>query len=469
MNPAPPKDWKRRGWVKRRILPSNSSSRSLTRTNCSIAANASRHQVNIILLGFNWCGLVALVVLSASVSQGQEWTRFRGPNGQGISHGETIPIKWTEKDYNWKVKLPGGGHSSPVVWKDEIFVTSGDAKAGCGIILALSVSDGHTLWQKQYLLGSYRRNSLNSYAAPTPAVDADHVYVLWPASNKTILAALDHSGSEVWKRTFDGVHSRHGAGGSPVVFGDIVVFTHEQERGGGDVRSAWVAVEGKTGRTRWRVEREKSSKMSYSTPCLYRFGGDKPQLVFTSYRHGITGVDLRTGQVLWEAKSTFADRVVSSPVIAGGLIIGTCGEGSSGKRLVAIQPGRASKPTEPKEVYRIEGRSVPYVPISLALGELLFTFHDRGDISCLRSATGEQLWREKPAGRFYGSPVCVDGKLYCITTAGEVVVIRAAPTYELLAVNPLGEKSHATPAVAGGRMYLRTYTHLISIGRSLVF
>jgi outer membrane protein assembly factor BamB len=95
---------------------------------------------------------------------------------------------------------------------------------------------------------------------------------------------------------------------------------------------------------------------------------------------------------------------------------------------------------------------------------LLFTFHDRGYVACLRSATGEQLWREKPANQFYGSPVWVNGKLYCITTNGEVVVIKAASTYDLLAVNPLGEKSHATPAVAGGRMYLRTYSHLISIG-----
>ena len=425
--------------MKRRILPAINNNRSLK------------------------CLLAALVVLSASVSQGQEWTRFRGPKGQGISQSKTIPIKWTEKDYNWKVKLPGGGHSSPVVWKDELFVTSGDAKAGCGIILALSVSDGRILWQKQYLLGSYRRNSLNSYAAPTPAVDADRVYSLWPASDKTLLVALDHNGNEVWRRTFDGIHSRHGAGGSPIVFEDLVVFAHEQEGGGDDILSTWIAVDCKTGKTRWRLERIKSSKMSYSTPCIY--GEDKPQLIFASYAHGITGVDPRTGQVMWEAKSTFADRVVSSPVIADGLIIATCGTGSSGKRLIAIQPATANKLTEPKEVYRIENRTVPYVPISLALGKLLFTFHDRGDISCLRSATGEQLWREKPAGRFYGSPVCVDGKLYCITTAGEVVVLRAAPTYELLAVNPLGEKSHATPAVADGNMYLRTLAHLISIGR----
>jgi outer membrane protein assembly factor BamB len=420
-----------------------------------------RRKLSAIISSHSLKGLLAiLVVLYASVSQAKEWTRFRGPNGQGISNSDKIPTKWTEKDYNWKVKLPGGGHSSPVVWNKKIFVTGGDEKADSGTILTLSTSDARILWQKEYVLGSYRKNSLNSYAAPTPAVDADHVYSLWPASDKTLLVAHNHTGSEIWKRTFDGVHSRHGAGCSPIVFEDIVVFAHEQEGGGDDVLSTWIAVDCKTGKTRWRLERTKSAKMSYSTPCIY--GEDKPQLVFASHAHGITGVDPHTGKVMWEAGSAFADRVVSSPVIADGLIIGTCGTGSSGKRLIAIRPGGAN--TEPKEVYRIENSTVPYVPVSLALGELLFTFHDRGDISCLRSATGEKLWRQKPAGRFYGSPVCVDGKLYCITTAGEVVVLRGASTYELLAINPLGEKSHATPAVADGRMYLRTLTHLISIG-----
>lgn len=408
--------------------------------------------------------LVVVAVLFGSASYAQEWTRFRGPNGQGISPAKTIPVKWTEEDYNWKVKLPGGGHSSPVVWNDRIFVTSGDEETDCGTILALSVSDGETLWQKEYALGSYRMNRLNSHAATTPAVDADHVYVLWPASNQTILVALDHSGNEVWKRTFEGVHSRHGAGGSPVVVGDVVVFAHEQEQSSNDVDSTWIAVDRKTGQTQWGLERESSSKMSYSTPCIYRFGTDKPQLVFTSYAHGITGVDLRTPEVVWEAKSAFEDRVVSSPVIAGDLIIGTCGEGGSGKRLIAIQPGKGDDPTEPKEVYRIEGRSATYVPTALAVHGLLFTVHDQGHISCLNSATGKQFWRQKPAGRFYGSPVYAGGNLYCITVTGDVVVTKAAPLYELLAVNPLGEKSHATPAIADGRMYLRTYSHLISIG-----
>lgn len=278
--------------------------------------------------------------------------------------------------------------------------------------------------------------------------------------------ALDHQGNEVWRRTFGGMHCQHGAGSSPIVFENIVVFTHEHEDkySEGNAHSAWIAVDRKTGQTRWKLQRQTSAKTSYSTPCVYSAATDSSQLIFTSFAHGMTGVEPSTGQVIWEVKSAFTSRVVSSPVIAGGLLIGTCGNAASGKRLIAIKPGTKDESTPPIEAYKIDNSSTPYVPTSLAKEDLLFTFHDRGYVSCLRSATGEQLWREKPAGKFFGSPVWVNGSLYCITTDGEVVVIKAAPMYKLLAVNPLGEKSHATPAVAGGRMYLRTFSNLISIG-----
>ena len=419
-------------------------------------AKTTRQALRILLITF--------VISFSSISKGQQWSRYRGPNGQGISYAQNIPVKWTQKDYNWKVSLPGGGHSSPVLWGDKIFVTSGDINTDNGYLLALRASDGKILWQKQYSLTSYRPNSRNSYATATPAIDADHVYVLWPTPKETILAALDHDGEEIWERTFEGVYCQHGAGGSPIVFDDIVVFTHEHEHSTKDTPSSWIAVDRKTGRTRWELERQTGPKTSYSTPCLYSPQTDTTQLIFTSHSHGITSVDPRKGTVIWEAESVLPARVVSSPVIAGRLLISSCGDGSRGKCLVAVNPVKNGESFKPTEVYTVDRNTAPYVPTSIANEGLLFTFHDSGYVSCLRSATGEQLWREKPAGKFFGSPVWVRGKLYCITTAGEVVVIRAASNYELLAVNPLGERSHSTPAVADGSMYLRTFSNLISIG-----
>ena len=409
--------------------------------------------------------LAAMTIILASVSQGQEWTRFRGPNGQGISDTKTIPVKWTEEDYNWKIELPGGGHSSPVLWGDKLFVTSGNQQAGNSVLLALNVSDGSVLWQKEYAISKYRPNKLNSFATSTPAVDADHVYVLWTSLEETILTALNHQGTEIWKQTFEGVRCQHGAGTSPIVHNDMVIFTHENEnKSSENARSIWFAVDRKTGETRWTLDRQTGPKTSYSTPCVYTPTTGIPQLIFNSYSHGMTSVNPGTGKVIWEVASAFPARVVSSPVIADELLVGSCGDGGSGKRLIAIRPGSSDGSIQPKEVFKIESGYRPYVPTSIAKGGLLFTFLDRGYISCWNSATGKQLWEEKPAGRFFSSPVCVDGKLYCITMDGDVVVVRAAETYELLAINPLGETSHAVPAVAGDRMYLRTYSHLFSIG-----
>ena len=409
--------------------------------------------------------LATLAILWASVSQGQEWTRFRGPNGQGISSAKTIPVKWTEEDYNWKVELPGGGHSSPVLWGDKLFVTSGDQQTGNSVIFALNVSDGKILWQKEYSLSKYRPNKLNSFATATPTVDADYVYVLVTSPEKTFLAALNHQGAEIWQRKFEGVRCQHGAGTSPIVHNDMVIFTHEHENSSSkDARSIWVAVDRKTGVTRWTLERQTGPKTSYSTPCVYTPAGSKPQLIFNSNAHGMTGVDPGTGKVIWEVASAFPARVVSSPVIANELLVGSCGDGGSGKRLIAIRPGSSDGSIQPTEAYKIDSGYRPYVPTSIAKEGLLFTFHDRGYVTCRKSATGRQLWEEKPAGRFFSSPVWVDGKLYCITMDGDVVVIKAAETYELLAINPLGETSHATPAITDGRMYLRTYSYLFSVG-----
>ena len=409
--------------------------------------------------------VVGLAVMFTSISTAQEWTRFRGPNGQGISNVTNLPVEWSKDDYNWKIKLPGGGHSSPVVWGDMVFVTSDVQEAGQGVVLAMRTSDGEELWQKRYPLTSYRMSKLNSYATATPVVDAENVYVLWPTAEKILLVAISHSGEEIWQRTFGGLHSQHGSGTSPMVFENIVVFTCEHEDSSKkDAKSFWVAVDRKNGQTRWELPRHTGPKTSYSTPCVYTPAGGAPQLVFAGRSHGITGVDPLTGKVIWEMSSAFAWRVVSSPVIADGLLIGACGDGSRGKSLIAIRLEKAEQDFRPAKEYEIDNGSTPYVPTSIATGDLLFSFHDMGYVSCLRCATGEQLWRERPAKKFYGSPVWADGRLYCITTSGDVIVIEAAEKYRLLAVNPLGERSQATPAIAGGRLYLRTYSNLISVG-----
>ena len=386
------------------------------------------------------------------------WTRFRGPHGSGLSSATTIPIKVTEADINWKVKLPGTGHSSPVVWGERIFLTSVENAAGRRHVLCLHAADGRELWRKTDTFTKYRQHRYNSFAAATPALDSKHVYVPWTDRNTLHLLALAHDGREIWRRELGDFQAKHGSGASPVVAGGVVILANIHERRAGFL----IGLEPDTGRTKWRVERRKG-KSTYITPLTYTQPGQPQQVIFTSTPHGMTSLDPATGEVLWELGGLFTNRCVGSPIAANGLVIATAGLGNGNRDFVAVRPGSRAEGIEPREVYKIR-KKVPYVPTPIAVGELLFLWTDNGIVTCLRAETGEQLWQERVGGNYFSSPVCVNGKLYGVSTSGKIVVLAASETYQPLAVSELGEPCYATPAIAGGVMYLRTASHLISIG-----
>lgn len=396
------------------------------------------------------------IALAAEPAAG-DWTRFRGPDGAGISPATGLPAKWTEKDYNWKVTLPGTGHSSPVVWGDKVFVTCATKDPVQRIVLCLKAADGSTVWEKRFESPDTVLNPANSPAAATPAVDADGLYLTWATRDEITLLALDHTGKQLWRRGFGEFIGEHGAGVSPIVCDDLVILPNDQ-----DGNSSIIAVDRKTGADRWTLPRT-TGKTAYSTPCVYRPEGGPPELIFTSNGDGVTGVDPKTGKVVWQMSDAFSLRTVNCPVVASGLIVGSCGVGGVARRFVAIQPGSKKDGREPKLVWE-QDKSIPYVPTPIAKDGLLYLWTDNGVVRCLRAATGEQVWEQRLQDLFYGSPVLADGRLYCISRKGVVHVVAAGEKPEVLAANPLGEASHATPAIAGGVLYLRTVSHLISIG-----
>jgi outer membrane protein assembly factor BamB len=223
-----------------------------------------------------------------------------------------------------------------------------------------------------------------------------------------------------------------------------------------------IAVDRKSGETRWQTE-TKTFLAGYSTPCVYQAEGDRPQLIFSNTAHGILALDPATGAVTWEFGQPFLDRAVISPVVAPGLVLAGHGAGIRGTRCIAVRPGSSAHGTGPTLVYEIT-RSLPMVPTPLVNDGRLFLWCDDGVVSCLHVATGEIVWRERVEGEFYASPVWVNGCLYNVSKVGEVVVLAAGDTFQVLHRIPLGEPSYATPAVAGGVMYLRTTSHLFSLG-----
>ena len=400
---------------------------------------------------------VLAVLFLPFVCSAQEWTRFRGPNGSGLSDAKTIPTTWTEKDINWKTPLPGAGHSSPAVWGDKIFLTTGDGQAGRIDALCLSAADGRVVWQKTFPFTAFPKHNYNSFASSSPAVDAQRVYICWSVPARCTLLALDHQGKMIWEKDLGPFVSQHGNGSSPILYRDKVILGNEQ-----DGESFLIAVDAATGETRWKTSR-KTAEAAYSTPCVFQPKDGQPELIFNSHAHGISALNPDNGKVLWEFASAFDKRSISSPLIAAGLIIGSCGSGGGGNILVAVRPGDAAGARKPELACSIR-RSAPYVPTSICVDEHLFLWSDAGIVSCVMAATGEVKWQERVGGDFFGSPVCVDGRLFCVSSRGEVVVVEASDHFKLLAKNPLGELTHSTPAVAGGRMYIHTSKHLISIG-----
>ena len=401
---------------------------------------------------------VAVLLLIASiVAEAQEWTRFRGPNGSGISEAKTIPTHWSAGDINWKVALPGNGHSSPVLWGEKVFVTSYDEKAGRFYVLCLNTADGLIRWKKEFSLARSDKHALNSLATSTPTVDAERVYVCRTEPEHIRLSALTHAGEPVWEKDLGSFDVNHGSGTSPILHDGMVVFANEQAG-----ESFLIALDARTGDVRWKLPR-KSGLGSYSTPCVYEPKQGKPQLIFNSDVHGISGVAPDTGKVLWEFDKAFDKRSVSSPVFAGEFILGSCGSGGGGNYVVAVRPGDAASGKKPERGYEVR-RSASYVPTSVCVGDWLYLWSDGGIVSRVDAKTGEVKWQERAGGNFYGSPVYAGGRLFCASTTGEVVVVAVGEKFEVLARNQLGEQTHSTPAIASGRMYIHTSGHLISIG-----
>lgn len=408
--------------------------------------------------------LLALAASLASLSA-QEWTQFRGPGGSGLSDAKTIPTKWSEGDINWRIKLPGSGHSSPVAWGDKLFLTTAGDRGVTISVVCLEAKTGKTLWKQDFALKSMRRHKYNSAAAGSATVDSERVYVGWNDAERFTFMALNHEGGKVWERDLGPFVSQHGSGGSPMIYKDKVILSQEK-----DADSFLIAMDAKTGRTLWQTPRE-SNVATYGTATVYRPAGGKEQLLFTSQAHGIYAVDPDTGKVVWEMPRLFTKRSLSSVTVAGDIAWGTCGSGGGGNYVVAVRAGVPEKNQKPGLAWKLDRSSLsPYVPNSLVNGEYAWLASDAGYLTCIKHQTGEIVYSErldeggtKGAGIF-SSPIMVDGRIFVISTQGKVYVVDGGTKFNVLSTYELKDITHASPAVHQGRMYVRTLNSLVSIG-----
>jgi outer membrane protein assembly factor BamB len=382
------------------------------------------------------------------------WTRFRGPNGAGVNRTAAIPIVVSEENYLWRTKLPGIGHSSPVIWGDGLFVTSADETSGDRFVTCLDCRSGNELWTKKFAAAPHQTHQLNSLASPTPVVDSDRVYVAWGTPERITVRALSHNGEDAWDADLGPYSAGHGFGQSLCLHGDLIILP--VEKGEGSFR---IALQRDSGQVAWKIVCD--SSLHYATPCV-RSTNAGDELIFVNWEQGIVGVDPSTGDSRWAADvfdKGHIESSIASPVLARNFVIGVAGWLGHGYEAIAVDPGR----TDDKVVWKLD-RGAPLCTTPLVVEDLVFFWADNGAVTCVDAATGKVHWRERVGSNFYSSPICAGDAVYNISTDGELVVLAAKRDYELLARNNLGEASHATPAVAADRMYVRTVTQVLCIG-----
>jgi len=414
----------------------------------------------------------ALMLYVCADATADEWTRFRGPNGSGISTATGIPVTWTDDDYRWQVDLPVQGSSSPVLWGGQIFLAGDDAENGRRSLLCIDVDSGDIQWRRDDPFEPHYLHRDNDFASGTPCVDEHGVIVVWSTPDQMLMIAFGLDGQEQWRRDLGRYKGLHGSSSSPIIADGLIVLANDQmdpqrfsfylpeDTNMDPGKSFLIALERETGETRWKIDR-KSELAGYATPCIRRVG-DRAEAIFTSTAHGITAVDLQSGDIRWEVDRIWDNRTVSSPQLHGDLVFGSFGKGLSGQRLVAVRPGKGGS-AKGELVYDVT-KSVPLVPSFVVKDDLLFLWTDSGVVTCLDAGTGKVHWRKRVGGDFYSSPLWIEGRLYGISKRGEVVVLAAGREFAELGRVDLGEKTFATPAVVDDVMYLRTQTRLLALG-----
>jgi len=414
----------------------------------------------IVGLGMLLLGLWAVTYEPEAAAS--NWPRFRGPNGTGVATDKDIPIEWNEKsNVVWKVAIPGVGNSSPVIWDDKIFLeTSPDGKERS--LVCLSTTGGKTLWSKSITGAKAKTHAKNSPASGTPATDGERVYVSFWDGKNIFLHAYDFTGTRVWERDLGPYKSQHGAGNSPVVYGDKVFYNHDQ-----DGAAALVAFNAKTGKPAWEKTRT-PFRACYSTPLLLE-ESNKPAELIVASTAGLTSYNPADGKENWDWKWDFGGvmplRTVGSPIVSNGLVIAGSGDGSGLRHLVAVKLGGKGDITKTGLAWE-KKKGTAYVPTMLTAGEHIYAVNDSGVASCYNAKNGNEVWNERLGGNFSASPVLIDGKIYAAAEDGNVFVFLASPAFKQLAKNSMGEQIMATPAVADNRLYIRTKSSLYCIGKA---
>lgn len=418
-------------------------------------------------------GLTCAVVLTSwTFARGENWPNWRGPRNDGISTEKQVPVRWsTTENVAWKLPLPGPAGSTPVVWNDQIFLTSVDAE-GQLLLLAYS-AEGKERWRQVVATGNKDvRGDEGNSASPSPVTDGEHV---WSLMGEGTLACYTTAGKPVWKFNvqdrYGKLQIQFGLTSTPVVDGDALYLQLIHGEGDPGTREACVvALEKATGKQIWRVDRPSDGRAenehSYASPMIYDDG--KLKYLLTHGADYVVAHRLSDGAELWRCgelnrKSNYDPtlRFVASPATAKGIVVVP-----SAKRgpLLALRPDGTGDITANTAAHLWTVDRTPDVPSPLILDDIVYLCMENGDLWAINRKTGEKLYMERTnRQRHRASPVYADGHIYLAARDGKVTVVKAGPKFEIVAENELKEDMSSSLAIANGTVYVRTFQQLWAI------
>jgi outer membrane protein assembly factor BamB len=397
-----------------------------------------------LYLYLNFC----LTLYLAATALIQDWPEFRGPTGQGHSNERGLPLTWSEgKNVKWKVAIPGRGWSSPAIQGDRIWLTTATDEGKSLRAVSLDRNTGAILQNIEVFLlksgGSI--NSKNSQASPTPVIEGDRVYLHFGALGT---ACITQSGQIVWKTRLAYDNGQHGPGGSPVIYGDLLIVSCD----GQDIQYV-AALDKQTGKVRWK--RPRQGYQAYTTPLIIRLpGGD--QVVSPGALRAIA-YEPRTGKELWQVSYGEGFSNVPRPVYGHGMVF-IC-TGFHQPSLLAVRLDGRGDVTKTHVAWALK-RGVSLTPSPLLIGDELYLISDNGIATCVDAKTGAEHWRVRIDGNHSASPTYADGRIYFLSEEGESVVIAPGKEFKLLARNQLDGETLASMAVSGASIFIRSRTHL---------
>ena len=381
-------------------------------------------------------------VTSAQTESKDEWSRWRGPTGNGIAAADQKPpTEWSSnKNVVWKVEVPGRGHASPVIVGDKIFLATSDKGDGTQSVACYDRKSGDPKWMTECNKGGLARriHPNNTHASSTIATDGEHVFAVFSHHGQIEAFALDYDGKIAWKKTVGNYKPKYpfGYGASPIVYDDVVLVSNENQDNGGIS-----ALSKKDGSVKWKIDRNGLS--SYSTPVITELDG-KDQLLISG-GNAVRSYDPKNGKELWSADAKW---IVTCGMMVwdGDLVFASGGYPTQQTLAVNYKTGEVVWQNAEKA----------YEQSMLAHDGYLYFHNEVGALTCYRCSDGKQMWKQRFARGVSASPTLVNGNIYFPAENGKTMIVKANPEkFEKVATNQLGDATFATPAFCGQQMFIR--------------